>query len=79
MSTMYLLYCNTDVVIVKGWASTCSSSLKTTRRLTALDNYVFIQKKKFVNIHIPLIQFWFTVYGQYTALYCPMMYIDTSK
>jgi len=34
-----LLYCNTDVVIIKpvtGRASTCSASLKTTRRLIAL-------------------------------------------
>ena len=34
-----LLYCNTDVVIIKpvtGRASICSASLKTTRRLIAL-------------------------------------------
>ena len=48
-----LLYCNTDVVITKpvtGRASICSS-LKTTRRLIALGF------QKFVNIHIPVIQF----------------------
>ena len=44
---------NTGVVIIKpvtGRASICLASLKTTRRLTA---FGFIQKKKFVNIHIP--------------------------
>jgi len=29
---------------------------------------VFIQKKKFVNIHVPVIQFQFTQYVQYTAI-----------
>jgi len=34
-----------------------------------------MQKRKFVNIHIPVIQFPFT---QYTAIYCPMQYIYRS-
>ena len=53
------LYCNTDVVIIKpvtGRASICSASRETTRRLIALGSHI-IQKKKFVNIHMPVIQF----------------------
>jgi len=56
-----LLYCNTGVVVIKpvtGRASTCSASLKTTR-LIALG---FHTRKRFVNIHIPVIQFQFTQY-----------------
>jgi len=30
--------------------------------------YVFIQKKKIFDIHIPVIQFQFTQYAQYTAI-----------
>ena len=69
-----LLYCNTDVVITKpvtGRASICSATLQTTKRLIASG---FIQKKKFVNNHISVIQFRFTQYAQYIAIYCPMQY-----
>jgi len=37
------------------------------------------KKKKFFNIHIPVLQFWFTQYTQCTAIYCPMQYIDMGK
>jgi len=72
-----LLYCNTDVIIkpVTGRARICSASLKPTctRRLNALG----FTKKKFVNIHIPVIQFRFTQYAQYAAIYCSTQYIGT--
>jgi len=58
-----LLYCNTNIIKpATGRASICSASLKTTRRLA------FRTEKKVCQ---PVIQFWFTKYAQYTAIYCP--------
>jgi len=42
-----------------------------------------MQRRKFVDIHIPVIQFWFTQYVQYIALhnisiYCIELYCTTS-
>ena len=77
------MHCNreSDVVIikpVKGRARICSASLKNTRRLIAL-GFHKEKEKKFVNIHIPVIQFLFTQYVQYAAIYCSTQYIGMSK
>ena len=81
---MFTIYCCFAIQIwlltkpVTGRVSIHSASLKTTR-LMALDFHNFLYIKKNCQHSIPMIQFQFIQYAQYTAIYCPVQYTDMLK